>query len=543
MFFVIVKFNQFPPSLTVKNSHRDIVTVILLDVNDNAPVLPSPTSFQPKVSENIFTGTLESQELTDRLIATDKDDGVNAEVSFRILSITPYEDNASPAPDITGVFEIKSERKLNRGTLVIKKSLRGFYGTWKLEMEAYDHGDEGDSKESLSSTETYYLTIEPHNFMTPEIVYPIKEQTLRLRYPQTVNSPLYTYSNEELPAFTATDTDGGVYGQVEFKVTGSLNDVDHLSFHFVRVAANSYQLQVSQPIEDKIYYIDVAATDGGGLKEEIFNLRIVFVNREGNPVFTTRTFEADIVENDAEAKVQIPEAIDPKNEGVTDPNEITTIYYFLSTPSELFQLDKETRMLSLKQALEWTPETEEHELIVIATNSASGPINPDENSMLHVKIIVEDVNDKPPKFEMERYGAGITSDDAVDKIVLKVKAHDPDKDDVVTYHMLHDTMEATPSLNSVKNIAFDIVPNTDPGELKLQIKVLESYSGYFSFKIQAKDLVGHTDEVQVRIYIINESNRVSFIFRNSREEVEEHRAYVSIEININYWKKIGKIPL
>lgn len=504
--------------------------MILLDVNDNAPVLPSPSSYQPKINENFFTGTAETQELSaHQLIATDKDEGVNAEVSFRIISITPYEDTANPAPDImgAGVFDIKSERSVRRGTLVIKKSLQGFYGTWQIEIEAYDHGDEGDSQISLSSRETYLLVIEPHNFNTPRITYPNSGEILRMRYPQNVNGQLYTLANEELPAFVAVDEDGGVYGQVEFRVTGSSNDQDHVPFHFVKDGTNRFQLQISQAIEDRSYEINIAAVDGGDLREDRTDLKIVFVNPDGNPVFSPNYFETTIVENDAEATVNLPTAVDPKNEGL-DPSEWTPVYYFLSTASDLFQVHRDTGVLSLKQALEWTWETEEYEIIVIATSTASGPINADENSKLTVKIIVEDVNDKPPKFELEKYGAGITTDDAVDKIILKVKAIDPDKDDVVTYHILTETIEASSSsLTSVKDIAFDIVPNTDPGEVKLQIKVLESYNGYFTFTIQARDLVNHTDEVQCRIYIISESNRVSFIFRNTREEVEEQRTYVS----------------
>lgn len=503
--------------------------MILLDVNDNAPVLPSPASFQPKVVENIFTGTLESQEMVEyRLIATDKDEGVNAEVSYRIIAITPYEDTANPAPDISGVFDIKSERLSNRGTLVIKRSLQGFYGTWQIEIEAYDHGDEGDSRVSLSSRETYLLEIEPFNFNTPKIVYPVKDVALRLRYPQNVNGQLYMFSNAELPSFEAIDVDGGVYGQVEFIVTGSPNDLDHGQFQFVRDGTNRYQLQITQAIEDRVYTINIAAVDGGELRDEIAALKIVFVNPLGNPVFAApNTFETVIVENDARARVTFPAATDPKDEGETDPDQWSSIYYFLAEPSEIFSVDMDTPVLSLKKPLEWTRETEEHEIVVIATNAASGPISPDDNSKLTIKIIVQDVNDKPPKFELERYGVGITTDDPVDKIILKVRAIDPDKDDVVTYHLLAATMEASPSLTSVKDMAFDIVPYTDPGEVKLQIKVLESYSGYFTFTIQARDLVDHTDEVTVRVYIIAESNRVSFIFRNTREQVEEHRTYVS----------------
>lgn len=505
------------------NSYRSTINVILKDVNDNAPVLPSPSEWQLKISENTFTS--EPVDL-EPIFATDKDEGLNAQVSFRIVSIKPSPDNGE-VPTIEEAFDIKSDPLQNRGTLVVVKTLQGFHGTWAVEIEAYDHGDEGDSGVSLSSTETYMLEIEPFNFNAPKIIFPNKDQTLRLRYPQSTNVPLYTFDNRILDSFEAVDVDGGVFGQVEFRIVGSVNDKDHESFQFIGDGTNKYQLQISQSIDDRIYEIHIQAVDGGGLMDEITNLRLAFVNPDGNPVFQDNQFETVIVENDAAARVSLPAAVDPKNEGVTDPSELYAIYYFLSAPSDLFVIDLNTGELSLKQALEWTAETEEYEIVVVATNYASGPSSPDDNSKLTVKIIVEDVNDKPPKFELQRYGAGITTDDPVDKIILKVKAIDPDKDDKVTYHILPETMESSPSLNSVKDAAFEVIGDTDPGEVQLKIKVLDTYSGYFTFTIQARDLVDHTDEATVRVYIIAESNRVSFIFRNTREEVEEQRTYVS----------------
>lgn len=47
-------------------------------------------------------------------------------------------------------------------------------------MQAYDHGDDGDSRISLSSTATYFVSIEPFNFNSPKIIYPLADATIRL---------------------------------------------------------------------------------------------------------------------------------------------------------------------------------------------------------------------------------------------------------------------------------------------------------------------------------------------------------------------------
>lgn len=60
-------------------------------------------------------------------------------------------------------------------------SLRGYYGLWSIQIEAFDHGNLGPSQISLKSNETYQLTINEHNFMAPIIVYPESDRQHRLK--------------------------------------------------------------------------------------------------------------------------------------------------------------------------------------------------------------------------------------------------------------------------------------------------------------------------------------------------------------------------
>lgn len=60
--------------------------------------------------------------------------------------------------------------------------MKGFYGTWLVTIEAFDHGHQWHSQIQLSSKETYEITIEPFNFNSPILMHPLNDQAYRLRY-------------------------------------------------------------------------------------------------------------------------------------------------------------------------------------------------------------------------------------------------------------------------------------------------------------------------------------------------------------------------
>ena len=71
--------------------------------------------------------------------------------------------------DYEHLFSITNQH--NRGRLKTNKSLKGFYGLWQIEIKASDQG-----LPQLSNTSLYEVYVKPHNFHTPEIVYPLKQQ-------------------------------------------------------------------------------------------------------------------------------------------------------------------------------------------------------------------------------------------------------------------------------------------------------------------------------------------------------------------------------
>lgn len=176
-------------------------------------------------------------------------------------------------------------------------------------------------------------------------------------------------------------------------------------------------------------------------------------------------------------------------------------------------MNQNTRRLSLTKDLD-RESVDRHEIRIISTNLESYPTRtPSDNSLLIIEITVNDVNDNPPTFQYKNYAVGVSEKDNRDKTLLTLFATDPDLDDIVTYYLMTETIVATgENLNDVKNSAFLV--NEISGDLTLNFELQPNMKGFFEFQVQARDLVNHTDEASVKIYLIAEVNRLAFVFLN-----------------------------
>lgn len=185
--------------------------------------------------------------------------------------------------------------------------------------------------------------------------------------------------------------------------------------------------------------------------------------------------------------------------------------------AQFFQLDKSTCRLSLQSDLD-RETIDNHQIRVIATNSESYPSKRvSENSLLIIEITVNDVNDNPPKFTQESYAVGVSEKDNLGKILFTLLAIDPDLNDVVTYYLMTESVIATgENIENFKKTAF--VVNEENGFLTLNFQLQPKMKGFFEFKVEARDLLGdlpgHKDEASVKIYLVAEANRVTFVFLN-----------------------------
>jgi hypothetical protein len=256
-------------------------------------------------------------------------------------------------------------------------------------------------------------------------------------------------------------------------------------------------------------------------------LSLAFIDRASEPYFENNEWSERFTENitGLDEFRQIPEAKDVKNVGVTNDDELFQVFYYIDDTyneddAKLFTLDSTTRVLRLQEQLD-REEIDQHSFRIIASNQDTKPIPRlvSENAFLYVTINVDDVNDNPPTFVGEkRYSVGITESDPLGKELFRLNATDPDLNDAITYHILTDTIVVSKNeLERDKNTAF--ILDSNDGLMRLNFKVEASTSGFFEFKVEARDLVNHTDVADVKIFIISDSNRVNFQFGNTTTEL------------------------
>uniref|UniRef100_T1GDX8 Cadherin domain-containing protein n=1 Tax=Megaselia scalaris TaxID=36166 RepID=T1GDX8_MEGSC len=265
------------------------INVTLLDINDNAPEMPQTDAYQPKFEENDKKGT------KDRIkfIAPDKDDPnlPNSWVMYEILEIWPKSDNMEGVYDYGNLFKMEGDGK-EYGQMVANKDLQGYYGSWFVKILAYDQGIP-----QQKSNETYIVEVNPFNFNSPKIVFPDPNKSIRLCSEQDINQSLK-------PRITVKDPN--------YK--------------------NKSTLQLSQQIPSGVYSIDLTAEDGGLRSQTLNNLKIVLVDKNSSPVFEDNVLLTNFTEHGTGLKEEriIPEAIDPKNEGIDEANEdYYQVYYFI----------------------------------------------------------------------------------------------------------------------------------------------------------------------------------------------------------------------
>ncbi|XP_067851869.1 protocadherin-10-like [Heptranchias perlo] len=121
-------------------SSTAIVNAIILDQNDNAPVIVSPLTWNSSASVEIVPQSVYAGSLVAKVIATDADSGQNARLSYQLLEAT------DPSLFTVGLLsgEIRATRSVSDQNII----------TEKLVLCVNDNG-----QPSLSSTATIFFSI------------------------------------------------------------------------------------------------------------------------------------------------------------------------------------------------------------------------------------------------------------------------------------------------------------------------------------------------------------------------------------------------
>ncbi|CAK1543812.1 unnamed protein product [Leptosia nina] len=503
-----------------RNSATVKIIVTLLDENDNAPVLPERDALFWSVSEGLKKG----QKLPRLINAPDRDapNTPNSRVGYEIVNLT-LSNRDVELPDL---FEMvtswNEEFNNNVGEIQTVVDLKGYWGTYAIGIRAFDHGDP-----QLASEGIYSLVINPYNFYAPVFVFPKANSLIRLaRERASVNGVLVTVSNSFLDQVQATDEDGLEAGRVKFEVVG--DDEAAQFFTILEDRENQGILTLKQLFQETVkeFEITIRATDGGTDPQQLstdVTFRVAFVPTQGDPVFTNPETTVSFIETEAglSEKHNLPRADDPKNH-LCEGDGCHQIFYRIIDGNEngFFNLDGTQNILQLAKPLNRTA-ANSHTIRVSASNSESA-VTPLPASILTVNIEVREANPRPT-FDRDLYTQGISTRDTINRVILTVLAVHSENA-AITYTIDMSSMVVDPSLEAVKNSAFQLHPQT--GVLTLTIQPTASMHGMFEFNVVATDSADATDTAQVKIYLISSQNRVFFMFMNTLEEIEGRTQFI-----------------
>ncbi|GCC29853.1 protocadherin-10-like [Chiloscyllium punctatum] len=124
-------------------SSTAIVNVIILDQNDNAPIIVSPSAWNISSAVKILSQSLYPGNLLTKVIATDADSGQNMRLSFKIIEATD--------PSLLSIGLFTGEIKAVRGYKQYDSTMQ------RVVILVKDNG-----QPSLSSTATVYFSIMPN---------------------------------------------------------------------------------------------------------------------------------------------------------------------------------------------------------------------------------------------------------------------------------------------------------------------------------------------------------------------------------------------
>ncbi|XP_060710121.1 cadherin-23 [Hemiscyllium ocellatum] len=379
-------------------SSSTIVTVNLLDLNDNDPVFQN-LPFTAEVPEGLPVSSSIFQ-----VSVLDPDESSNGMVTYSMQVGMPRLD-----------FVLNSSTGLIMSTTTLdREQIAEYY----LRLIARDAG-----MVPRSTTSTLTIRVLDINDEVPTFHPAVYDISLSEDVPR----------DHKVVHLNCSDSDDGLNAELSYFITGG-NDDGKFSVGFrdgiVRTVVNlDREIQVS-------YTLILEAIDNGPAGSRKTGTATVYITvldvNDNRPIFLQNTFEASVLENitasGSVVKVQATDA----DEGVNGK----VLYRILSgNPNDNFKMDQDTGLISRGSHPLDRESSTTHVLQVEAYNNDFGRMR----STVRVIIYVEDVNDEKPVFTQQQYNRlGLRETAGIGTSVIVVRATDRDTGDggIVTYMIL-----------------------------------------------------------------------------------------------------------
>lgn len=265
----------------------------------------------------------------------------------------------------------------------------------------------------------------------------------------------------------ATDADSGFNSMLVYAVAGGNRD------GCLAMDTFTGDLRLVCPLDrerEAFYILNVTVQDLGAPPRTAWRLLAVTVSdvNDNPPLFQQLVYVRRLAEDAAVGSLLFrAHAADPDADGGAQ------IQYSLLTPTDTFSMDPLTGELTLRAPLD-RETAPRHDLQIVATDGARG--GPRLFSVVDLVVILQDVNDNPPRFLAPVYRIKVPEDLPVGALLLWLESADPDLGGggLVTYN-----------LKNTEGGSFGLDPST--GALTLERELDFERRGSYNLTVRAVD--------------------------------------------------------
>ncbi|XP_023487107.1 cadherin EGF LAG seven-pass G-type receptor 1 isoform X2 [Equus caballus] len=371
-----------------------LVSVQVLDVNDNAPIFVS-SPFQAAVLENVPLG-----HSVLHIQAVDADAGENARLRYRLVDTASASVGGGSAglQDPASASDFPFQIHNSSGWITVCAELdREAVEHYSFGVEAVDHGSP-----PMSSSASVSITVLDVNDNDPMFTQPVYE--LRLNEDAAVGSSVLT--------LRARDRDAN--SVITYQLTGG-NTRNRFA---LSSQSGGGLITLALPLDykqERQYVLAVTASDGTRSHTAQVFINVTDANTH-RPVFQSSHYTVSVSE-DRPVGTSIA-TISATDE---DTGENARITYVLEDPVPQFRIDPDTGTIYTMTELDY----EDQAAYTLGITARDNGI-PQKSDTTSLEILILDANDNAPRFLRDFYQGSVFEDAPPSTSVLQVSATDRD---------------------------------------------------------------------------------------------------------------------
>ncbi|XP_015601930.1 cadherin-23 [Cephus cinctus] len=509
--------SDMPQGGADQKTSRALVTVDILDVNDNAPTFPQD-SYTAVIPENAPAGVS-----VVNITATDPDEGNGGVIHFEIID----------EGEANGLFKINH----TTGEISSAGQLTGKGRTEPYNMRVRAQ-DSGDPVLFSDVPLTLYIGDVVSNDGVPLFIRPTLEEVAHIAENSTVGSPVFQV--------VASDPDDPNLpnGKMTFKFLedGNFeNDASTFSINSETGLITTRKL-LDRETKDSYTLILIAQDLGDPPQQATRVLQVIVDDIDDHKPHFKRNLDSPPIElsvyeeSPIGTEVGIIEAID---EDIGDNGMIDYVIIY-GNEGALFTLERlENNSAVIRSAARLDRESADRYLLTIKcfkysmkkSEIAPKPYNRQDPSERQVLVKILDIDDNKPKFKKDNITIGVRLNVPIDTSLITLEAVDVDSDALpINYSMgkVSFTSLVDPSM-SIDEIPSQFSLNPQTGELRTTGSMAGYADGYMELPIKANNSAfpGRETTISLKVFLLRDRDMLKFVF--SKPPVEVRRTLEDFE--------------